>query len=76
MMMHSNDNKIRTDEERQQRKMHNLILEENISSNNPDDVIFNYSSHQLSEDEKRILALGLNFSIPPQKLNYASYFSS
>ena len=37
----------------------------------PEKVIFNYSSRILSPAEKSLLAKGLNFSLPPKKLNYA-----
>ena len=36
-------------------------------------MIFNYSSYILSEEEKKVLSLGLNFSLPPRKLNFPSY---
>ena len=36
-------------------------------------VIFNFSKYQLSDCEKRLLAKGLNFSLPPKYLDYADY---
>ena len=46
----------------------NLILE---TSHDHGKVIFNFSSHELSDDEKLLLCKGLNFSISPKRLNYA-----
>ena len=37
----------------------------------PEKVIFNYSSLQLNDIEKNVLCKGLNFCLPPRKLNYA-----
>ena len=39
----------------------------------PEKVLFNFSSHQLTEHEKSLLSRGLNFAIPPKSLNYADY---
>ena len=36
-------------------------------------MIFNYSSHVLTESEKRLLSKGLNFTIPPDKLEYSDF---
>jgi hypothetical protein len=36
-------------------------------------VIFNYSNKVLSKEEERILLLGLDFSLPIHKLNFANY---
>ena len=43
------------------------------TSHNPEKVIFNFSSHELSDDEKLLLYKGLNFSIPPKHLDYADH---
>ena len=40
---------------------------------NPEKIIFNYSGYVLSEVEKSFLWKGLNYSIPPKKLNNADY---
>ena len=42
----------------------------------PDKVIFNYSSYKLSDLEKRLLAKGLNYTLPPIKLDYDNYMAS
>ena len=39
--------------------------------NDPDQVIHNFSSYTLTDDEKSLLAKGLNFALPPRKLNFA-----
>ena len=36
-------------------------------SHNPDEVIINHSSYQLSDFEKAVLAKGLNFALLPRK---------
>ncbi|MGL4226872.1 MAG: reverse transcriptase domain-containing protein, partial [Rickettsia sp.] len=40
----------------------------------PSDVIFNFSSRILSDKEKFLLSLGLDFRLPNVKLNFASFF--
>ena len=39
----------------------------------PSKVIFNFSRYELSDCEKRLLAKGSNFSLPPKHLDYADY---
>ena len=57
-------------------KLYNLgYFERDKDSNDPDQVIHNFSSYQLSNDEKSLLAKGLNFSIPPKKLNFADHLT-
>ena len=46
-----------------------------VRSHNPNKIIINHSSYQLSDIEKTILAKGLNFALPPKKLNYADYLT-
>ena len=55
------------------KKLHNLGLENRYECDDPDKVIFNYSSYKLSDLEKRLLAKGLNYTLPPIKLNYGDY---
>ena len=38
-----------------------------------DDLIFNFSSHVLSNAQKSILMKGLNFALPPKKLRHEDY---
>ena len=42
-----------------------------IGAHDPGKVIFNYSSYKLSDIEKKVLVRGLNFALPPVRLNYA-----
>ena len=46
-----------------------------LRSHNPDKIIINHSSYQLSDIEKTFLAKSLNFALPPKKLNYADYLT-
>ena len=52
-----------------------MSLASPVRSHNPDKIIINHSSYQLSDIEKTILAKGLNFALPPKKLNYADYLT-
>ena len=52
-----------------------MSLASPVRSHNPDKIIINHSSYQLSDVEKTILAKGLNFASPPKKLNYADYLT-
>ena len=55
--------------------MHALGKDSSIGTHDPDKVIFNYSSHRLSNVEKNVLARGLNFALPQVKLNYGDYLT-
>ena len=44
-------------------------------SQDPGKVIFNFSSHELSDDEKSLRCKGLNFSIRPKRLDYPDHMS-
>ena len=39
----------------------------------PRNAIFDFSKYELSDCEKRLLAKGSNFSLPPKYLDYADY---
>ena len=43
--------------------------------NDPDQVIHNFSSYTLTNDEKSLLAKGFNFAVPSRKLNFADYMT-
>ena len=45
------------------------------NSFNPDDVVFNFSSRFISDKEKEILSKGLNFAVPPTRLNVCSFLT-
>ena len=51
----------------------NLGLEVSKVSHDPDEIIFNYSSNNLSKGEKSLHCKSLNFAIPPDKLEYSVY---
>ena len=53
-----------------QNKKFDLI---SATSHDPQKVIFNLSSHDLSDDEKSLLCKGLKFSIPPKRLDYGDH---
>ena len=40
---------------------------------NPNKIIHNFSSYQLSEIERSLLYKGLNFALPPKKLKFENY---
>ena len=65
----ANDKSILHHDNIQKRKLQNLlkISSNNIfsDSHNPDRVIFNFSSHELTDEEKNVLCKGLNFSVKP-----------
>ena len=42
-------------------------------SHDPDKVIYNFSSHKLTEEEKSVLSKGLQFALAPKRLEYADY---
>ena len=58
-----------------QRKLRNLGIDltKKVDVNK---VIFNLSSRNLSSKEKEVLALGLDFGLKPNKVNYFRYFLS
>ena len=70
----SNDAILTKSQEVQKKKLYSLgYFERDRETNDPDQVIHNFSSYQLSDAEKSLLAKGLNFSIPPKILNFADY---
>ena len=71
----SNDKSIAIVQQKQVNKLHRLINEQGVRVNNPDDVIFNYSNYSLNQYERSLLSKGLNFSLPPNKVEYSSYIA-
>ena len=57
----------------QEKKLFNLGMRTAAETNDPEKVIFNFSSHTLTQVEKQLLVKGLNLSIPPKQLNYADF---
>ena len=45
-----------------------------VRSDNPDEIIINHTSYQLSDNDK-VLDKDLNFDLPPRRLNYADYLT-
>ena len=72
--MIGNDKAILKHKQIQNKKLTNLRVKtlEN-SSHDPDKVIYNFSDHKLTESEKSVLCKGLEFGIPPSKLEYADF---
>ena len=71
-----NDRKILNVKESHSKKLKELGLVAGLKSHDPDKVIANYSSYDLSDNEKNLLVKGLNFAVPPRKLNYADYLAA
>ena len=61
----------------QDRKMFRLCAGQKRLTNsfNPDDVVFNFSNRLISGKEKEILSKGLNFAVPPTRLNACSFLT-
>ena len=70
-----NDSKLVKIKQVHYKKKHALGKNNSIGAHDPDKVIFNYSSYKLSDIEKKVLVRGLNFALPPVKLNYRDYLT-
>ena len=57
----------------QEKKLFNIGMPTASETNDPEKVIFNFSSHTLTSSEKALLVKGLNLSIPPKELNYGTF---
>jgi len=57
----------------QEKKLLNLGLRTAVETNDPEKVIFNFSSRILTSAEKSLLSKGLNLAIPPKQLNYGDF---
>ena len=73
----SNNKNIFKVKETQDKKLCNLLLR-NMGNNcdtcqDPDKVIFNFSSYNLSDHEKIVLCKGLSFAIPPKNIEYSEF---
>ena len=73
LFLTQNDRKLAHHKNIHAKKCFNLCLEFSKVSHDPDKIIFNYSSYTLTKSEKRLLCKGLNFAIPPDKLEYLDY---
>ena len=65
--------KLKQQQDTHSKKLFDLGFENSQASHDPDRVIFNYSSHVLTESEKSLLCKGLNFAIPSKTLEYVDY---
>ena len=76
----ANDKSILHHDNTQKRKLKNLLeisLKEVINdSHDPNKVIFNFSSYELSDVEKSALCKGLNFSVKPKSIEYSEFLRS
>ena len=73
LFLTQNDRKLAHHQNIHSKKLFNLGLEFSKVSHDPDKIIFNYSSYTLTKSEKSLLCKGLNFAIPPDKLEYSDY---
>ena len=73
LFLNKNDRTLKHQQDIHSKKLFDLGIENSQTSHDPDKVIFNYSSHVLTENEKSLLCKGLNFAIPPKTLEYADY---
>ena len=71
--MNKNDKKLKNQHDIHSKKLFNLGIESSKTSRDPQKVLFNYSSHVLTESEKSLLCKGLNFAIPPDKLESSDF---
>ena len=73
----SDDKILRKVQETHKKKLYKSgFFERNKGFNDPNQVIINFSSYQLNDVEKSLLAKGLNFALPPKILNRADYLFS
>ena len=70
-----NDKKTLNVEESHSKKLKELGMVACLKSHDPDKVITNYSSYNLSNNEKNLLAEGLHLAVPRRMLNYADYLA-
>ena len=62
--------------ETHEKKLKNLGISSHMYPLDPNLVIFNYSNRILTDQERNLLTLGLNFKLPMYKLNFFDYFLS
>ena len=76
LFLKSNDANLAKCQDVHKKKLYNLgFFERDRDANDPNQVIHNFSSYVLSDDEKSLLAKGLNFSLPPKKLQFADHMT-
>ena len=62
--------KNRWEKNKLERKLERLKREYLSEGIDPDKIIFNYSSYELNDIEKKVLSHGLKFCIQPDELDY------
>ena len=76
LFLKSNDATLSKCQDVHKKKLYSLgYFERDKDTNDPDQVIHNFSAYVLSDDEKTLLAKGLNFSLPPKALNFADHMT-
>ena len=74
VFINSNDKILRKVQAKHKKKLYNLgFFELDKECNDSNEVIINFTSSQLNNPEKSLLAKGLNFALPPKILNRADY---
>ena len=77
LFLFANDKSILHHDNIQKQKLQNLlkISSNNIfsDSHNPDRVIFNFSSYELTDEEKNVFCKDLNFSVKPGWIEYSEF---
>ena len=73
LLLNKSDKKLKKQQDIHSKKRFNLALESSKTSHDPQNVIFNYSSHVLTERENSLLCKELNFAIPSDKLDYSDF---
>ena len=73
MFLDKNDKKLKNKQDIHSIKLFSLGIESSKTSHDPEKVICNYFFHVLTESEKSLLCKGLNFAIPPDKLEYSDF---
>ena len=77
MFLVANDKSILHHDNIQKRKLKNLLqlsLKQVINdSHDPNKVIFDFASYELSDVEKSVLCKGLNFSVKPKSIEYSEF---
>lgn len=71
-----NDKILILNNKTQNKKLSNLGVNISSTKHGADKVVHNFLSYNLSAAEKLLLSKGLNFAVPPSKLNYADYMVS
>ena len=73
-LINSNDKILCKVQETDKKELYNLgFFEHDKGFNDPNQVLINFSSYQLSDGEKLLLAKELNFALPPKILNRVDY---